>query len=79
MEMVSGFSLEARPPVTVMAELVQLLVDGGRARLEDGRWLQARAEAAGLGPHERGALEALRLHLHDDVALLGDSPGLSWV
>ncbi len=65
--------LEPRLNVTAMAEIVQELVGGGVARSQDGRWVQERAQAAGLGQHERAALEALRTRLHARGAALLDA------
>ncbi len=64
--------LEPRLNVTAMAVIVQDLVGGGVARLQDGRWLRERAQAADLGQHERAALEALRTRLQARGAALLD-------
>lgn len=63
---------------TVLADIVQALVDGGLRRRNDATWLRARVEAAGLGPHESTALEALRTRLQEGRSLLSGRPTLSW-
>lgn len=67
-----------RPPVALMAELIQALLDGGQRRLRDSDWLRERAEMAGLDPDECGTLEALRLRLRDGLPLLAEWPAVSW-
>ncbi len=63
---------------TVLADIVQALVDGGPRRLNDATWLHERAEAAGLGPHESTALEALRTRLQEGRTLLSSRTALNW-
>lgn len=69
--------MEPQVNVAAMADIVQHLVTGGRSRLQNGRWLRARATVVGLGVHEQAALQSLRLRLRGsstallDAALIG--------
>jgi len=63
---------------TVLADIVQALVDGGPRRFNDATWLYERAEAAGLGPHESTALEALRTRLQEERTLLSGRTASGW-
>lgn len=77
--MISADSVAAsRPPVGVMAEVIQALLEEGQGRVQDRWWLRERAEAAGLSPDDCGALEALRVRLHDRLSLLAEWPAVSW-
>jgi len=63
---------------TTLVDIVQALVDGGSRRLNDATWLHERAEAAGLGPHESTALEALRTRLQEERTLLSGRTASGW-
>ncbi len=65
--------------VTTLADIVQALVDGGTRRLNDATWLHERTEAAGVGPHESTALEALSTRLQEGRTLLSGQTTLSWL
>lgn len=66
--------------IAAMAAIVHELVDGGLSRVGDASWLRDRVAAAGLGPVECAALEALRgrLHIGGD-ALVRITSDLRWV
>jgi len=70
MGMYGEAALEPGAQVSAMAAIVQELLAGDRARLQDDRWLRQRATMDGLGAHAYAALEALRARLCESGATL---------
>lgn len=70
--------LVAQVNVRAMAGIVQSMLTGGRAALEDGEWVRAQVQAVQLAPHEHAALEALRTRLQSGTALLREASTTTW-
>lgn len=71
-------SLAAQVNVNAMAAIVQAMMAGGRAVLEDGEWLRAQAVTARLAPQEHAALEALRARLQSGASFIHGSSATIW-
>lgn len=72
-------AIEPALDLAAMAAVVRELFAGGARCREDGRWLRARAVAAGLDTHACDALEAMRLKLvAGGSSLLDATATLGW-
>jgi hypothetical protein len=73
-----GQSFGKQVNVQAMAGIVQAMLAGGGAVLEDGDWLRARAVEALLSPDEHAALEALQTRIRSGATLLKESCATTW-
>lgn len=74
----TGGPMGAQVNVGAMAVIVQAMMAGGRAVLEDEWWVPARAAESRLGADERAALEALRSRLRSGAGLLRQASTTTW-
>lgn len=72
-------TVESQVNIAAIADIVQDLIQGGLAQLQDNRWLHNHRASGGLTPHEYTALEALGDRLSvEGVATLDGVKSIWW-